>query len=286
MQDQMESDQENLAAAMLAAGQSYGIMLVSNEVIIEPLHVVSPFMQQESARLTYTMMRDPVSDQASISAERLSFFFENHQMRLFVYAYEPSDNTTTAAVFEFPLDVWSLPPSPPNTQVAPSAVYGESSPGSEQHVNERVRRSVGEGPDPNVPALVASIGRAAVRGLARNLEPLEHPILYRFAIGTRSLMGAVVEITRSDLVDLHAPDPVRGVFGGIFVPCSVNGAGFEVAYLQGDRDGIRELESIRWAIPESMFLGTALSRILPMQTPLVARAVQVQNVGQVVVVID
>ena len=271
---------------MLAAGQSYGIMLGTNSVIAERIHLIGPFMQQESARLTYTLLHDRAPDQDAVSAERLAFFFENHRMCLFVYAYEPGENEIPAGVFEFLLDVWSLPPSPPNTQVAPSAVYGESSPGSEQHINARMRRSVGEGPDPNVPALVASMGRAAVRELARNLDALQHPIRYRFVIGTRSLMGTVVEITRSELVDLHAPDPVRGVFGGLFVPCCVNGAGFEVAYLQGDREGIRELESVRWAIPESMFLGTALSRILQMQTLPAGRPVQLQSAGQVVVVID
>lgn len=253
----MEADRENLAAAMLAVEESYsglfrGAGVISVRILMPDLLQVDPQHADAPA----------APDEPASRSEYLAFFFQNHQMRMFVYAYESGDDTTPVATMDFPLDVWSIPPTPPHTLAIPRAVYGEAHPGSGHGISLRTRRSGGLGPDPNTAALVASLGRATIRELARNVECFQHPLRYRFVVGTRSMTGSVVEITRSDWVDLHAPAPPMGVFGGIYVPCTVESAGFEVGCLYGLGTAPRELESVMWVIPEDLFLPTALSRIL------------------------
>ena len=94
--------------------------------------------------------------------------------------------------------------------------------------------------------------------MALNLRGLEHPMSYMLVVGSRSMSGAAVELSRTGIFRPVAGG-ARGAFGGTFLPSNVEGAAFEYTTLQGADS---ELESVRWFISEPDFLYLALPRIL------------------------
>ena len=122
------------------------------------------------------------------------------------------------------------------------------------------RRRPGPGPNPENPALCATLSRTNIRHLALNLRGLEHPMSYMLVVGSRSMSGAAVELARTDLFrPVHGG--ALGAFGGTHLPSSVEGAGFEYTTLRGNADAL-ELETLHWFISEPDFLFLALPRIV------------------------
>ena len=60
------------------------------------------------------------------------------------------------------------------------------------------RRRPAPGPNPESPALCATLSRTNIRHLALNLRGLEHPMSYMLVVGSRSMSGAAVELARRD----------------------------------------------------------------------------------------
>jgi len=185
--------------------------------------------------------------------DRLRVFLNSHRMCMLVYAYEPGDDLAPAAAMELPTEVWTLPPYATGATADAHRIPYE--------LNTRIQRGEGTGPDPTKSVLVISMPRSSLREMGRNLRHLPHPIRYRFVVGTRSLTGSVVEISRSELVDLAAPDQPKGAFGGTYVQSNTHQAGFDVRSLQTLSEDTGALESVVWSITEEDFMEIALARL-------------------------
>ena len=197
----------------------------------------------------------------NMSPHHLSIFLRNHRMCIVAYAYEPGDDMMCSAVMELPADAWSLPPHAILVNpVSPSVPYDIM-----EAATTRLQRTEGAGPDPARNSLVISVARSTLRELGRNLRHLQQPVRYQFVVATRSLTGAVVEMSRSNLVDLTAPEPVRGAFGGVYVESESGHGGFDVRRIQGPGGDTTALESVLWSMPEADFLDFALQCILRAQ---------------------
>lgn len=252
---------------MLAAAEGYATTMEFfmnrnslERVIEENGRVVSP----ELVRVVLSGGSAVDSDAwqvSSMSPHHLSIFLRNHRMCIVAYAYDADDDVAPAAVMELPADAWSLPPhaivvSP----ISPSVPYDIL-----EAATTRLQRTEGAGPDPARNSLVISVARSTLRELGRNLRHLQQPVRYRFVVATRSLTGAVVEMSRSNLVDLTAPEPVRGAFGGVYVESESGHGGFDVRRIEGAGEDTTALESLLWSMPEADFLDFAIRCILRAQ---------------------
>ena len=74
-----------------------------------------------------------------------------------------------------------------------------------------------------------------------------------------------MEMSRSRMVDLTAPEPVRGAFGGVYVESQSGEGGFDVRQIQGPGADTSALESVLWSMAEADFLDFALRCILRAQ---------------------
>jgi hypothetical protein len=191
------------------------------------------------------------------SAHSLSAFLGSHRMCIVAYVYEPGEDLAPAAVMELPADAWSLPPH--------AALASPADSGRIPYDATRIQRAEGAGPDPTRSVLVISVARSTLRELGRNVRHLQQPVRYSFVVGTRSLTGTVVEMSRSEMVDLTAPDPVRGAFGGAYVESQTRQGGFDVRHVQSPAPDTSALESVLWSMPEPDFLDFALVCILRAQ---------------------
>ena len=234
LQDRVEADRENLAVAMLAAAETYANFTETlvdrnnwpemTEVHTHDLRIVRIMlaapdaMQGEQLGVHYLQTM-------GLREHSLSVFLRNHRMCIVAYAYDADDDIAPSAVMELPADAWSLPPharlaSPVASPAVPFDILASDP--------TRLQRAEGAGPDPTRNTLVISVARSALRELGRNLRNLQQPVRYTFVVATRSLTGSVVEMSRSRMVDLTAPEPVRGAFGGVYVESQSGEGGFDV----------------------------------------------------------
>lgn len=282
--DRAEADRENLATAMLVQEASYHTLLASPGFAVQRIHLMMPrFMEQDTAMLRLLLDEDTRTE-SEREEERLTTFLQHHRMCLNVYAYEQSDQVVPVAVMEFPLDMWTLPPTAVNTPVLPEPL-GASASSVENMRNVRPNRQEGAGPDPSARVLSGSMQLRSLRELGRNLRPFQHPMLFRFVLGTRSLSNSVVELARTELVSLDDPTLVPGAFGGAYVASNVPGIGFEIRHLEGREDQPRELDSVVWYTEERTFLNFALECILQGQGSQWRRLLQ-SHPSETVIVID
>ena len=256
-QDRLEADQENMAAAVLAAQEGIANIMEGLEgagsisLILERIRMVAPFNIME-ANLPPGLVENnaPLAELSpEVNAGRLSYFFAHHRIRLLVYAYEPGEVTVPAAVLEFPMDVWTT-----------------------QELGEPENR------------LNAMLSRASLRDLARNLRTLEQPIRYVFVVGTRSIGGAVIEIARSVMVDPGDRTLTTLANRTLSVACNVPNSNFEVRRLQGGQANAIGLERLSWGIPEHLFLSTVMARIT--QTHEAQLRVSARAPAETIVIID
>ena len=203
----------------------------------------------------------------STEEEVLNLFLRDHRLNLTVYAYERSDALRPGAVIGLPLEV-SLSPRGATTSASPSASPRSSSgpPSPRDGRAARDRRADGwrgprhepdgwPGPEPPAPPradvmLRATVPRYAMRGLALNMRNLDEADGMVLVVGTRSILGAVVQIDRSPMVPL---------LEGAQSPGEMAGAVFDIRQLRGA--GPREMESISWSVPRHAFLDGIWARL-------------------------
>lgn len=282
----MEADRENLASALLAQQSNYHMLLSTSGVLVQRIHLMIPrFMEQEPAVMRLLLSETAEMTDEEREAERLAVFLEHHRMCLSVYAYEQDDQIAPIAVMEFPMDMWTLPPTASNTSVNPQPIGPSMLPASDAH-NRRIHRREGEGPEQNTRILSGSMQLQSLRELGRNLRGFQHPLLFRFVLGTRSLNNSVVELARSELVDLGNPNPVPGAFGGNYVASNVPGISFEIRHLEGQDDRPRELDSVVWYTSERNFLAFAMECIVQGHEAQWRRIMHVPSAPDVAILID
>lgn len=287
-QDRAEADRDNLASAILAQEASYHTLLSRPGILVQRIHLMMPRDTDEGMEVLRMALSESAQTEEEREADRLETFLQHHRMCLSVYAYEREDLVAPVSVMEFPMDMWALPPTARNTAAVPQPL-GPSARAAEpdrNNLNIRLQRREGEGPDPSAPVLAGSLQRQSLRELGRNLQGFQHPLMFRFVLGTRSLSNSVVELARTGLVDLEAPDPVAGAFGGSYVPSSVPGIGFEIRHFEGRDDRPRELDSVVWYTAQHTFLNFALECILQGQRTQWQRLVQHGSMQETIIVID
>jgi len=283
-------DRDDLATAMMAAQDSVVQIMGEGdnvEIILERIRIVAPFRilgdiaaqgtQRSTAILEHTAAQEGRRPTGSVlgglttqlsadelASDRLYFFLQSHPLCLLVYVYETGEDVQHSAVFEFPLIVFSTY----TLQTTRNEDANDTNAADSRHEDRMLN---------------ATLALDSLRELARNTRTLEHPVRYVFVVGTRSLSDSVVEVARSSMADLMCPHPIGMPSGGMFVPCDIARSGFEVRHLEGYRNGTRELGSVAWAIPERLFLSTALSRITQVQD---AQFLRVPGASAAYVVID
>ena len=89
-----------------------------------------------------------------------------------------------------------------------------------------------------------------MRGLALNMLNQDEADGMVLVVGTRSILGAVVQIDRSPMVPL---------LEGAQSPGEMAGAVFDIRQLRGA--GPREMESISWSVPRHAFLDGIWARL-------------------------
>jgi len=262
VQDRVEADRENFAAALMAQQSNYHLLLGGSGLLVQRIHLIMPQLREHDNDMLRILLSETtqMTDEERES-QRLTAFLEHHRMCLSVYAYEQEDLIVPVAIMEFPMDMWTLPPTAVNTTVAPEPL-GSPESASNNLRNARTHRRDGPGPDPNTRVLSGSLQLQSLREMGRNLRGFQHPLRFRFVLGTRSLNNSCVELARSDLVDIGDPNFVTGAFGGNFVASNVPGINFEIRHLEGRDDRPRELDSVVWYTSERNFLAYALECIV------------------------
>ena len=269
-----------------------GFSVVLGSVIMAvPFNILEHAAMQQGRRQAPAFHNDPSLHElvSEIHTERLAFFFRHHRLCLHVYAYEPGDSNPSA-VLESPMEVWAMPhltdsanAVPSNTGTARASNAAQGNTGMAQASSMQEQRMSMEGLDNGLSMLNASLSRASIRDLVRNVSTLEQPVRYMFVVGTRTDSGSLVEIARSNrtsLVDanhlvvlnggnqpmmLNSGNQPMMLNGGVCIPCDVDGASFVLRYAQGLHQTSPSIESLSWAIPERRFLSTVLSRLAHLQ---------------------